>query len=79
MANLAHELQIGSAEINAGVYASLRELVAAVVLHARPKQSGIRIEIRGRLAALCGLDAFPQMSGGPMVAREGLEPPTPGL
>ena len=42
----------------------------------------VRIDIKGRLAALCGNPAlFPNMamSGGSLVAGEGLEPPTPGL
>jgi site-specific DNA recombinase len=70
VADLARELQAGSPEINAGVYSSLRELVVAVVVHAKPNKPGIKVEIRGRLAALCGLDLIPELSGGPMVARD---------
>ncbi|WP_390894591.1 recombinase family protein [Bradyrhizobium diazoefficiens] len=76
-------------------FATIRELVTAIVVHASPSRPGgagtkadteddrsVRIEIKGRLAALCGNPAlFPNiaMSGGKMVAGEGLEPPTPGL
>jgi site-specific DNA recombinase len=76
-------------------YATIRELVTAIIVHASPSRPGgagtkadaeddrsVRIDIKGRLAALCGNPAlFPNMamSGGTLVAGEGLEPPTPGL
>lgn len=76
-------------------FATIRELVTAIVVHASPSRPGgagtkanveddrrVRIDIKGRLAALCGNPAlFPNMamSGGTVVAGEGLEPPTPGL
>ncbi|WP_271602798.1 recombinase family protein [Bradyrhizobium sp. CCBAU 45384] len=76
-------------------FATIRELVTAIIVHASPSRPGgagtkanteddrtVRIDIKGRLAALCGNPAlFPNMamSGGSLVAGEGLEPPTPGL
>lgn len=72
---------------NAALYESIRELVSAIVVHADPGKGGIKVDIHGRLATLCGADLFPNyaaetapdLSGGLAVAREGLEPPTPGL
>jgi site-specific DNA recombinase len=65
-------------------FATIRELVTAIVLHASPSRPGgagskanaeddrsVRIDIKGRLAALCGNPAlFPNMamSGGSLVA-----------
>ncbi len=88
---LADELKRG----NPTEFATVRELVTAIIVHASPSRPGgagtkanaeddrsVRIDIRGRLAALCDNPAlFPNiaMSGGTMVAGEGLEPPTPGL
>ena len=88
---LADELKRGSPI----EFATIRELVTAIIVHASPSRPGgagtkadteddrtVRIDIKGRLAALCGNPAlFPNMamSGGSMVAGEGLEPPTPGL
>ncbi|MCK1585192.1 recombinase zinc beta ribbon domain-containing protein, partial [Bradyrhizobium sp. 168] len=76
-------------------FATIRELVTAIIVHASPSRPGgigtkasaeddrcVRIDIKGRLAALCGNPGlFPNMamSGGTLVAGEGLEPPTPGL
>ena len=66
-------------------FATIRELVTAIVVHASPSRPGgagtnanaeddrsVRIDIKGRLAALCGNPAlFPNMamSGGMLVAR----------
>jgi site-specific DNA recombinase len=91
VAKLADELKRGSPT----EFAAIRELVTAIIVHASPSRPGgagtkanaeddrsVRIDIKGRLAALCGNPAlFPNiaMSGGTLVAREGLEPPTPGL
>lgn len=88
---LADNLKSGSPS----EFAAIRELVTGIVVHATPSRPGgartkanaeddrkVRIEIKGRLAALCGSpDLFPNlaMSGGSLVAGEGLEPPTPGL
>lgn len=88
---LANELKFGTP----AEFATIRELVTAIVVHASPSRPGgagtkanaeddrsVRIDIRGRLASLCGNPAlFPNiaMSGGSLVAGEGLEPPTPGL
>jgi site-specific DNA recombinase len=91
VAQLADELKRGTPM----EFATIRELVTAIIVHASPSRPGgagtkadaeddrsVRIDIKGRLAALCGNPAlFPNiaMSGGLLVAREGLEPPTPGL
>ncbi|MBR1300594.1 recombinase family protein [Bradyrhizobium sp. AUGA SZCCT0042] len=89
--DLADELKRG----NPAEFATIRELVTAIIVHASPSRPGgagtkanteddrsVRIDIKGRLAALCGNPVlFPNIavSGGTLVAREGLEPPTPGL
>ncbi|WP_429041523.1 recombinase family protein [Bradyrhizobium elkanii] len=91
VAHLADELKRGSPT----EFVAIRELVTAIVVHASPSRPGgagtkanaeddrtVRIDIKGRLAALCGNPAlFPNlaMSGVSLVAGEGLEPPTPGL
>ncbi|MCA1531441.1 recombinase family protein [Bradyrhizobium sp. NBAIM03] len=88
---LADELKRGTPT----EFATIRELVTAIIVHASPSRPGgagtkantedyrsVRIDIKGRLAALCGNPGlFPNMamSGGSLVAGEGLEPPTPGL
>jgi site-specific DNA recombinase len=88
---LADELKRGTPS----EFSTIRELVTAIIVHASPSRPGgagtkanaeddrsVRIDIKGRLAALCGNPAlFPNiaMSGGSLVAGEGLEPPTPGL
>ncbi len=98
LAELANMLKSGDQERNLGLYASLRELVTMIVVQAKPNVSGVQIDIRGHLAALCDkvtggpassgsieitkfLRQYPKAksSGGLVVAREGLEPPTPGL
>ncbi len=90
---LAEELKRGDPDTNAGVFARIRSLVTAIVVHAAPSTAGgdnmkaaeqrqIKIDLKGRLAELCdNMAVFPNvsMSGGTLVAREGLEPPTPGL
>ncbi|MTV16766.1 MULTISPECIES: recombinase family protein [Bradyrhizobium] len=76
-------------------FSTIRELVSAIIVHASPSRPGgtgtkanaeddrsVRIDIRGRLAALCGNPAlFPNMamSGGTLVAGERLEPPAPAF
>ena len=88
---LADELKRGSPS----EFSTIRELVTAIIVHASPSRPGgagtkanaegdrsVRIDIKGRLAALCdNATLFPNvaMSGGSLVAGEGLEPPTPGL
>ena len=61
--------------------ATLRNLVSAVIVHAKPNDVGFEIEIRGRLEELLSAPTFMARSSGGvrMVAGEGLEPPTPGL
>ncbi|MES5481563.1 recombinase family protein [Bradyrhizobium sp. INPA03-11B] len=61
---------------------NFRSLVHSVTVHPKGPREGFEIEVKGKLAALIGGDAFPQAhcdSGSCMVAGEGLEPPTPGL
>ena len=61
--------------------APLRRLVHSVVVHAEPGVRGdLKVEIKGRLQELIGAPFLQRsMGGGPLVAGEGLEPPTPGL
>jgi site-specific DNA recombinase len=79
---LADELKRGSP----AEFATIRELVTAIIVHASPSRPGgagtkanaeddrrVRIDIKGRLAALCNNPAlFPNMamSGGSLVAGE---------
>jgi site-specific DNA recombinase len=89
VAQLADELKRGSPT----EFAAIRELVTAIIVHATPSRPGgagtkanaeddrsVRIDIKGRLAALCGSPAlFPNMvmSGGSLVAGERYgRPPT---
>ena len=60
--------------------APLRRLIHSVVVHAKPGVKGFEVEIKGRLQELLGAPFLTRsMGGGLVVAREGLEPPTPGL
>lgn len=81
IARLAEILPRDNAGDRDGLIDTLRNLVAAVVIHAKPHETGFEIEIKGRLAELLAVPAFPARSRGgcKVVAREGLEPPTPGL
>lgn len=90
---LADELKRGTPT----EFATIRELVTAIIVHASPSRPGgagtkpnaeddrsVRIDIKGRLAALCDSPAmFPNMamSGGSMVAGERyrLSPHQPNL
>lgn len=65
----------------APVIDALRALVSRINVAAPPGTEDFEIEIKGRLTELCRIDAFPNRSRvtRPMVAGEGLEPPTPGL
>lgn len=85
---LAKELARGPADINAASLAVIRELVSEIVVRAAPSRPGgvgskanaeddrhVAIDIKGRLAAICGNPAiFPSTvrSGGMVVAGEGL-------
>jgi hypothetical protein len=74
---------------NEGVTASteeaaekIRNLIEKIIVHSI--DHGFNIELKGRLTMLLGpTNIYPNMqiatSGVSMVAREGLEPPTPGL
>ena len=60
----------------------IRTLISHIVIHSTDE--GLNIELHGRLTKILGpTDLFPNMriaaSGGTVVAREGVEPPTPGL
>jgi hypothetical protein len=61
--------------------APLRRLIHSVVVHAQPGVKGaFDVEIKGRLQELLGAPFMRRSVGGvPLVAGEGLEPPTPGL
>jgi site-specific DNA recombinase len=54
---------------------TFRSLVERVLVHPRTRGDEYKVSIRGYLASLMGVE----MSAIPMVAGEGLEPPTPGL
>ena len=71
----------GAEDDRGALVASFRALVHSVTIHPNGPRKGFEIEVKGKLAALIGGNAFPQAirSGGYMVAGEGLEPPTPGL
>jgi site-specific DNA recombinase len=62
---------------------AIRDLVETVTVFRDPSHpGGVTVEIVGRLNALLGEQAYPhnvQGVWGKVVAREGLEPPTPGL
>ncbi|WP_366914859.1 recombinase family protein [Hyphomonas sp.] len=59
---------------------ALRDLVETVTVRPGNVKGDVAIEIVGRLNALLGDYGFPNVaSGGMVVAREGLEPPTRGL
>lgn len=53
---------------------ALRELVAAILVMPTSPGESLKLEVRGRLAAVIGHDVFPaaRMWGGKMVAEEGL-------
>ncbi len=70
------DLAIGS-ELEDSVHA----LISAIIIHAPANSEMLEIEIRGRLDELLQAPTFSRRSagGGLVVAREGLEPPTPGL
>jgi hypothetical protein len=57
------------------IIGTFRSLVERVVIHPRKPGEEYKVSIRGYLASLMGVE----MSAVPMVAGEGLEPPTPGL
>jgi site-specific DNA recombinase len=60
--------------------APLRRLIHSVVVHAEPGVKGFEVEIKGRLQELLSAPFLTRsVGGGLVVAREGLEPPTPGL
>jgi site-specific DNA recombinase len=54
---------------------SFRALVHSVTVHPKAPREGFEVEVKGKLAALIGGDAFPQAkySGGRVVAEEGFE------
>ena len=72
-----------SGDISTGSAAvSFREIVESVIVHPVPARATLEIEVRGFLAALTndrGMKPACRLSGGQMVAEEGLEPPTRGL
>lgn len=56
---------------------ALRTLISAIVVHKPAAGEDAAVDVHGRLAALLGPDA--DKVGGVVVARGGLEPPTPRL
>jgi site-specific DNA recombinase len=70
---------VGAAE-RMELIAPLRRLIHSVVVRAEPGVKGFEVEIKGRLQELLGAPFLTRsVGGGLVVAREGLEPPTPGL
>ena len=63
-----------------GIAMALRKLIETVTIMPAPKGEAPTVKISGTLESLLG-STFSERSptGGQMVAREGLEPPTPGL
>ncbi len=63
------------------MHESIRELIETATVVKTEPGSPLIVDVKGRLGALLKTPVFPdsQMSGVKMVAREGLEPPTPGL
>ena len=60
--------------------ATLRRLITEVVITAAPARTDYVIEVEESLTQLIGSAVFPPVfRGETLVAREGLEPPTPGL
>jgi site-specific DNA recombinase len=83
---LVHLQDALSKGVNAGdseAAEAIRDLVETVTAFRNPSHpGGVTVEIVGRLNALLGEQAYPHnVRGvwGKVVAREGLEPPTPGL
>jgi site-specific DNA recombinase len=56
----------------APVFDAIRTLVSTVIVTAPPNSQAFGVEVKGRLAELCGIDAFPHRSGvtKPLVAGE---------
>ena len=48
----------------APVFDAIRTLVSSVVVTAAPNTEAFKVEVKGRFAELCGIDAFPQCSRG---------------
>ncbi|MEH2562438.1 recombinase family protein [Bradyrhizobium sp. AZCC 2289] len=61
--------------------AAVRELIDHVIVERTEPGKPVHVKVNGRLATLIGEPLFPEssLSGVKMVAREGLEPPTPRL
>ena len=60
--------------------ATLGRLITEVIITAAPARTNYVIEVEESLTRLIGSAAFPPgFRGETLVAREGLEPPTPGL
>ncbi len=72
---------LNDAEARSGSFT--RDLVETVAVFRDPgRPGGVAVEIAGRPNALLGEKAYPnQVKGvwGKVVAKEGFEPPTPGL
>lgn len=83
LADLQDALSKGISAGDSEAADALRNLVETVTVFRDPlRPGGVTVEITGRLNQLLGEQAYPnkvQGVWGKMVAREGLEPPTPGL
>jgi site-specific DNA recombinase len=60
---------------------AIRDLIETVTVMKTAPGEPLKIDVQGKLAALLHAPLFPagSLSGGKLVAGEGLEPPTPGL
>jgi site-specific DNA recombinase len=77
--NLAKAIRDGGPENEMAM--AVRELIDTVVVEKTRPGEPIHLKVNGRLSALIQQPMFPEssLSGVKLVAREGLEPPTPGL
>ncbi len=73
--------EAAGSDANRRLVESFRALVESVTVYPFAARQGFEVEVKGRLAELIGPEAFPaaRISGGTLVAEEGLEPPTQGL
>ncbi|MEH6775621.1 MAG: recombinase family protein [Cereibacter changlensis] len=77
IADLSSALKRGDGRFDAAAVEALRRVVTEITVHPKDESRDVLVEVRGNMESLLGLDQ--QVVGGPMVARGGLEPPTPRL
>ncbi|MGP3725947.1 recombinase family protein [Cereibacter sphaeroides] len=77
IADLSAALQRGDGTFDATSVEALRRIITEITVHPKDETGDVLVEVRGNMERLLGIDQ--QIVGGPMVARGGLEPPTPRL